>query len=122
MEPQASGCNGSAINRLQLLDVHRHGSRHGEQSQTSRASNTPDADRVSARSAGDSGYFRHHRLSDWPASLVRCGLLHDRGGIVGGLIAAVFGLIDWLAIPAGTRAKAIGAWHGGGNVLVVLLF
>jgi uncharacterized membrane protein len=43
-------------------------------------------------------------------------------GIVGGLIAAVFGLIDWLAIPAGTRAKAIGAWHGGGNVLVVLLF
>src|SRR5213082_150325 len=43
-------------------------------------------------------------------------------GIVGGLIAAVFGLIDWLAIPRGTRAKMIGAWHGGGNVVVVALF
>jgi uncharacterized membrane protein len=43
-------------------------------------------------------------------------------GIVGGLLAAVFGLIDWLSIPAGTRAKAIGLWHGGGNVVVVGLF
>ncbi|MFL5660376.1 MAG: DUF2231 domain-containing protein [Ktedonobacteraceae bacterium] len=43
-------------------------------------------------------------------------------GVIGGLIAAVFGLIDWLAIPSGTRAKAVGAWHGGGNVVVVLLF
>ena len=30
-------------------------------------------------------------------------------GVVTGLIAAPFGLIDWLAIPAGTRAKRIGA-------------
>jgi uncharacterized membrane protein len=44
------------------------------------------------------------------------------GGIVGGLLAAVFGVIDWVAIPNGTRAKAIGLWHGGGNVLVVALF
>ena len=43
-------------------------------------------------------------------------------GIVGGLLAAVFGLIDWLAIPKDTRAKRIGAWHGGGNVVIVLLF
>jgi uncharacterized membrane protein len=43
-------------------------------------------------------------------------------GIVGGLVAAVFGLIDWLAIPSGTRAKSIGVWHGGGNVVVVALF
>jgi uncharacterized membrane protein len=43
-------------------------------------------------------------------------------GIVGGLAAAVFGLIDYLAIPAGTRAKRVGALHGGGNVVVVLLF
>jgi uncharacterized membrane protein len=43
-------------------------------------------------------------------------------GIIGGLMAAVFGLIDWIAIPAGTRAKAIGLWHGVGNVLVVVLF
>ena len=43
-------------------------------------------------------------------------------GIVSGLIAAPFGLIDWLAIPAGTRAKRIGALHGLGNVVVLLLF
>lgn len=43
-------------------------------------------------------------------------------GILGGLLAAVFGAIDWLAIPAGTRAKAVGLWHGLGNVLVVMLF
>ena len=43
-------------------------------------------------------------------------------GIIGGLLAAVFGLIDWWAIPSGTRAKAIGLWHGAGNVVVVLLF
>jgi uncharacterized membrane protein len=43
-------------------------------------------------------------------------------GIIGGLIAAVFGLIDWLGIPSGSRAKAIGLWHGGGNVVVVALF
>jgi uncharacterized membrane protein len=43
-------------------------------------------------------------------------------GVIGGLLAAVFGLIDWLAIPNGTRAKRIGLLHGGTNVLVVLLF
>ncbi len=43
-------------------------------------------------------------------------------GIVGGLAAAPFGLIDWLSIPRRTRAKRIGAMHGGGNVLVLLLF
>jgi uncharacterized membrane protein len=43
-------------------------------------------------------------------------------GIIGGLLAAVFGLIDWTAIPSGTRAKRIGLLHGGTNVLVVLLF
>jgi uncharacterized membrane protein len=44
------------------------------------------------------------------------------GGIVGGLVAAPFGTIDWLAIPHGTRAKSIGAIHGAGNVVVLLLF
>ena len=43
-------------------------------------------------------------------------------GVIGGLAAAVFGLIDWLAIPSGTRAKRIGLWHGAGNVVVVVLF
>jgi uncharacterized membrane protein len=43
-------------------------------------------------------------------------------GVVGGLAAAVFGLWDWLAIPQGTRAKAVGLWHGGGNLVVTVLF
>jgi uncharacterized membrane protein len=43
-------------------------------------------------------------------------------GVVGGLIAAPFGLIDWLAIPKGTRARSVGALHGLGNVVVLLLF
>jgi uncharacterized membrane protein len=43
-------------------------------------------------------------------------------GILGGLAAAVFGLVDFLAIPRGTRAKRVGAFHGVANVVVVGLF
>jgi uncharacterized membrane protein len=43
-------------------------------------------------------------------------------GIVGGLVAALFGLVDWLAIPAGTRARRVGALHGLGNLVVTGLF
>jgi len=53
-----------------------------------------------------------YRLSFWMIA----------AGIIGGLCAAVFGLIDWFAIPQGTRAKRIGLFHGGLNILVVLLF
>jgi uncharacterized membrane protein len=58
---------------------------------------------------GDAEWFR---ISFWMIA----------AGIIGGLLAAVFGLADWLAIPSGTRAQRIGLWHGGGNVIVVLLF
>ena len=50
------------------------------------------------------------------------GYWNIAAGIIGGLLAAVFGLLDWLAIPAGTRAKRIGLLHGGSNVVVVALF
>jgi uncharacterized membrane protein len=43
-------------------------------------------------------------------------------GAVMGLVAAPFGFIDWLGIPSGTRAKRVGALHGAGNVVVVLLY
>ena len=43
-------------------------------------------------------------------------------GIIGAILAAPFGLVDWLAIPDGTRAKSVGAMHGLGNVIVLLLF
>jgi uncharacterized membrane protein len=44
------------------------------------------------------------------------------GGLIGGALAAPFGYIDWRAIPRGTRAKRIGAMHGIGNSIVLLLF
>ena len=43
-------------------------------------------------------------------------------GIIGGLAAAAFGWLDWIAIPSGTRARKIGLWHGIGNVVVLGLF
>jgi uncharacterized membrane protein len=56
------------------------------------------------------------------ASLATVGFWNIAAGVVGGLLAAVFGLIDWLAIPRGTRAKRIGLFHGGTMVAVVSLF
>jgi len=43
-------------------------------------------------------------------------------GIVGGAVAAVFGWIDWSAIPRGTRAWSVGLIHGLGNAVVLALF
>lgn len=43
-------------------------------------------------------------------------------GIIGGLAAALFGWIDWFAIPKDTRAKRVGLVHGLGNAAVLVLF
>ena len=43
-------------------------------------------------------------------------------GVISGPIAALFGWIDWFAIPQDTRAKSIGLWHGVGNMLIVAMF
>jgi uncharacterized membrane protein len=43
-------------------------------------------------------------------------------GIIGGVCAAIFGWLDWMAIPQNTRAQTIGLMHGGMNALVLLLF
>ena len=43
-------------------------------------------------------------------------------GIIGGLLGAIFGFRDWLAMPHDTRARRIGAMHGIGNVTLVVLF
>src|SRR5687768_6743187 len=43
-------------------------------------------------------------------------------GILGGLAAGVFGLVDYLAIPRRTRARRIGIIHGVGNVVVLGLY
>jgi uncharacterized membrane protein len=56
------------------------------------------------------------------ATFATVGYWNIAAGIIGGLLAAVFGAIDWFAIPSGTRAKRIGLLHGASNVLVVAAF
>jgi uncharacterized membrane protein len=43
-------------------------------------------------------------------------------GLIGGALAAVFGWIDWFAIPSSTRAKSVGLFHGLTNAVVLVLF
>ena len=43
-------------------------------------------------------------------------------GLVGGAVAAIFGLLDWWQLPNRTRANRIGILHGVGNALVLALF
>lgn len=87
------------------------------------------------------GHPAHQILVSFPLGLLATAALFDavyvvRGasiwttvafymigaGVVGGLAAAAFGLIDYVAIPSGTRAKRIGALHGLSGVTVVVLF
>lgn len=87
------------------------------------------------------GHPVHPMLIPFPLGLLGTALLFDliatfgdrdnlaraahymiAAGILSGLLAAVFGAIDWFAIPSGTRAKRIGALHGLGNVAIVVLF
>jgi uncharacterized membrane protein len=43
-------------------------------------------------------------------------------GVLGGLTAAVFGFMDWLGLPKNSRARRVGAFHGIGNFIIVVLF
>jgi len=56
------------------------------------------------------------------ASLASVGHWNIVAGIAGGLLAAIAGFLDWLAIPAGTRAKRIGIYHALSNVTALLVF
>ncbi|MCO5177943.1 MAG: DUF2231 domain-containing protein [Thermomicrobiales bacterium] len=60
-------------------------------------------------------------IFDWP-SLSLAAYYMIAAGVIGGLTAAVFGLIDWFAVPSGTRAKQIGLLHGISMVVAVVLF
>src|SRR5689334_110547 len=53
------------------------------------------------------------------AAMAQVGFWNIAGGIVGGVLAAVFGLVDWLAIPSGTPAKRIGLLHAASNVAAI---
>lgn len=55
-------------------------------------------------------------------SLVSVGHWNIVGGIAGGFLAAIAGGLDWLAIPAGTRAKRIGIYHALSNVVALSVF
>ncbi len=87
------------------------------------------------------GHPIHQMLIVFPLGLLATALLFDvvrlvtgdgfwselsywmiAAGVVSGLVAAPFGLVDWLAIPWNTRAKRIGAVHGAGNVIVIGLY
>jgi uncharacterized membrane protein len=46
------------------------------------------------------------------ASLITVSFWMIVAGLVGGSLAALFGWIDWFAIPSGTRAKSVGLIHG----------
>lgn len=43
-------------------------------------------------------------------------------GLIGGALAGLVGLVDWLALPGGTRAKRVGLLHGAVNLAVLALF
>jgi uncharacterized membrane protein len=53
-------------------------------------------------------------------AIVACWLIV--AGVAGGAVAALFGAVDWMAIPRGTRARRIGAFHGVGMALVAVLY
>lgn len=59
-----------------------------------------------------------HRESEF--ALVSYWLLG--AGLLGGLLAAIFGFWDWWVIPEGTRAKRIGGIHGITNAVALVMF
>lgn len=61
------------------------------------------------------------RLMD-NASLASAAYWMLLAGLVGGALAAVFGWIDWFAIPGGTRAKRIGLAHGLTNAAALVIY
>jgi uncharacterized membrane protein len=57
-----------------------------------------------------------------PDLLGAVGYWNIAAGLIGGVLAAVAGLVDYLAIPGGTRAKRVGQMHGAINAAVMVLF
>lgn len=44
------------------------------------------------------------------------------GGVLSGIVAAIFGIADWSNLDNGTRAKRIGGWHFFVNTVMLVLF
>jgi uncharacterized membrane protein len=83
----------------------------------------------------------HRILSVFPLGLLATSVFFDLGwlatgraelglvawrlifaGVIGSVLASLTGVVELLRIPRGTRARAIGTWHGGGTLVVALLF
>ena len=43
-------------------------------------------------------------------------------GLMSGVLAAIFGAIDWIRLPYNSRASNLGLWHAIGNLLILGLF
>jgi uncharacterized membrane protein len=43
-------------------------------------------------------------------------------GVLSGLVAGVIGFMDWKDLPAGTKARRIGAIHGLTNIVAIVVF
>lgn len=94
----------------------------------------------SLRTVNFLGHPVHQMLVAFPTGLLLTSVLVDVAGRMGfdvaprlahsllglGLLsvlaAAPFGWLDWRRIPMGTRARHVGAIHGIGNVVALLLF
>jgi uncharacterized membrane protein len=57
-----------------------------------------------------------------PALLGEVAYWNIAAGLVGGVLAALAGLVDLVAIPGGTRAKRVGLAHALVNAGVMVLF
>jgi uncharacterized membrane protein len=87
------------------------------------------------------GHPVHPMLVMFPVALFITGLVFDivhaisnnevygqvgfwtiTAGLMGGVLAAATGLADWMGIPTGTRARAVGVRHAVLNVAVMVLF
>lgn len=87
------------------------------------------------------GHSLHQMLIPFPFGLLAMAVIFDvlalmlenaafsqvaywmiAAGLIGGVVASPFGVIDWLAIPARTRAKRVGGIHGVGMLFVIVLF
>ncbi len=44
------------------------------------------------------------------------------GGLLGGLVAAIFGMADSIGLPGESRAKRLSMTHGAGNIVMLALF
>lgn len=43
-------------------------------------------------------------------------------GVIGSIVASLFGIRDWLRVERRTRGRSLGAWHGAGHTVVAILF